>query len=173
MKPFLFILIAILLLIAVVVLAAILWRRGAGTARTLKGAFSQAGQIITQPPTIPPGLDSAFLLSATPYNYATLVDRADQKSYPLDDLLGSPIHIGRNADNQIVIDDPTVSGRHARIYFDQSAQRICIEDLDSLNGVYLDGRPTRKNVLNPGAVIELGNRQFAFDNTGYIHPSSS
>ena len=166
MKPFLFILIAILLLIAAVVLTAILWRRGAGTAR-------KAGQIITQPPTIPPGWDSAFLPSATPDNYVTLVDRADQKPYLLDDLLGSPIHIGRNADNEIIIDDPTVSGRHARIYFDQSAQRICIEDLDSLNGVYLDGRPTRKNVLNSGVVIELGSRQFAFDNGGYIHPSSS
>lgn len=51
----------------------------------------------------------------------------------------------------------TVSNRHARIYYDTTYGHVIIEDLDSTNGVYINGRQApRKNLLKDGWVIGLG-----------------
>ena len=53
--------------------------------------------------------------------------------------------IGRAADNDVTIDNAGVSLHHAKI--DSKGDRIVIEDLDSTNGVYVNGeRVTRKAV---------------------------
>jgi pSer/pThr/pTyr-binding forkhead associated (FHA) protein len=82
-----------------------------------------------------------------------------------------PITIGRNDQNTIVLQDPTVSSQHAYVYFDQRLQRVCISDLGSKNGVYINEQPTRKNVLQDDVRIRLGNVGLTFRDTGYI-PSS-
>lgn len=80
-----------------------------------------------------------------------------------------PVSIGRNETNQIVLKDETVSSSHALIYFDELAQEVCILDLDSLNGVYVDHAPTRRNILSDGVKITLGAVDLTFRDTGYIH----
>jgi hypothetical protein len=51
----------------------------------------------------------------------------------------------------------TVSNQHARIYYDNAYGHVIIEDLDSTNGVYINGRRApRKNLLKDGWVIGLG-----------------
>jgi pSer/pThr/pTyr-binding forkhead associated (FHA) protein len=80
-----------------------------------------------------------------------------------------PILIGRARHNDIILDDPTVSATHARIYFDDWAGDVCIFDLDSLNGMLIDGNPSRKNILNDGVTIQLGQVSLKFRDTGYIH----
>lgn len=51
----------------------------------------------------------------------------------------------------------TVSNQHARIYYDDAYGHVIIEDLDSTNGVYINGRRApRKNLLKDGWVIGLG-----------------
>lgn len=53
--------------------------------------------------------------------------------------------IGRAADNDVTIDNAGVSLHHAKV--DSKGDRIFIEDLDSTNGVYVNGeRITRKAV---------------------------
>jgi hypothetical protein len=51
----------------------------------------------------------------------------------------------------------TVSSRHARIYYDTIYGHVIIEDLDSTNGIYINGRQApRKNLLKDGWVVGLG-----------------
>jgi pSer/pThr/pTyr-binding forkhead associated (FHA) protein len=83
-----------------------------------------------------------------------------------------PSTLGRIPDNNIEISDPTVSARHAKIYFDPRAQAVCIEDLDSTNGIFIDGRPTRKSILDDGARLTIGDVSLTFRNKGYLPPSS-
>lgn len=80
-----------------------------------------------------------------------------------------PISIGRAEKNDLVLTNETVSARHAQIYYDEKAKDICILDLDSLNGLFIDGQPTRRNVLFDGAAIGLGTATVVFRDTGFIY----
>lgn len=80
-----------------------------------------------------------------------------------------PITIGRSPENNLVIDNDTVSMAHALVYFDEAVQDVCIVDQDSLNGLFIDGLPTRKNILHDGVQITLGEATLNFRDTGYIH----
>ena len=80
-----------------------------------------------------------------------------------------PIWMGRDGQNEIVIPDDTVSAVHAQVYYDDLVGDICIQDLDSLNGLLLGDLPTRKNVLQDGIRIGLGKARLIFRDTGYIH----
>jgi pSer/pThr/pTyr-binding forkhead associated (FHA) protein len=82
-----------------------------------------------------------------------------------------PIAIGRSEDNALVLKDETVSAIHAWVKYDEAARSVCILDHDSLNGLYVNDQPTRKNILYDGALIRLGNARLTFRDTGYIHSS--
>lgn len=82
-----------------------------------------------------------------------------------------PISIGRAEDNDLVLNDESVSAYHARVLFDERVKDVCIMDLDSLNGVLISDQPTYKNVLHDGARIGLGKIHLVFRDTGYIHTS--
>ena len=83
-----------------------------------------------------------------------------------------PITIGRDPSNDFPLAEDTVSSRHARVYYDEAAGAVCIEDLDSTNGIAIQNLPTRKNALQDGVIISLGNIILTFRDTGYIHPGS-
>ncbi|HEC29192.1 MAG TPA: FHA domain-containing protein [Gammaproteobacteria bacterium] len=70
--------------------------------------------------------------------------------------------IGRATDNDIVIVDPSVSSYHAKIvtFFDASY----IEDLDSSNGTYVNGKQVKKHVIRPGDNVFFGNRIYSITN---------
>jgi pSer/pThr/pTyr-binding forkhead associated (FHA) protein len=80
-----------------------------------------------------------------------------------------PVSIGRSETNQILLKDETVSSHQALIYFDDLVQEVCILDQDSLNGIYVDHAPTRRNILSDGVRISLGAVDLTFRDTGYIH----
>jgi len=46
-------------------------------------------------------------------------------------------HIGRDGSNDIAVDDPQMSARHARIFLVEG--KFWVEDLGSRNGTYLNG----------------------------------
>jgi hypothetical protein len=80
-------------------------------------------------------------------------------------LLREGVTLGRASDNDLVIPDSepgndTVSRYHARIYY-QDNQWI-IEDLDSTNGVYVNGKRTGVNTLHNGWQIGLGDLDLTF-----------
>jgi pSer/pThr/pTyr-binding forkhead associated (FHA) protein len=55
--------------------------------------------------------------------------------------IGKEATIGKEAGNSILLDTKIVSGRHARIFFDEKEQGYFLEDLRSRNGTKLDGLP--------------------------------
>lgn len=73
------------------------------------------------------------------------------------------LFIGRDLSNDIVISDPEVSRRHARLIL--TGNNYAIEDLGSTNGTFLRGqRLTAPVVMTPGEVITFGeNMQLKFD----------
>lgn len=64
------------------------------------------------------------------------------------------ISIGRKRENNIVLDDESISGRHARIF--KEGGQILIEDCDSVNGIELNGKPVKKAALKEGDVLSVG-----------------
>jgi pSer/pThr/pTyr-binding forkhead associated (FHA) protein len=70
--------------------------------------------------------------------------------------------IGRKDDNDIRIDNLAVSGHHAKLLtiFDDSF----LEDLDSTNGTYVNGRPITKHPLKNGDVIVIGKHELRYIN---------
>jgi DNA-binding NtrC family response regulator len=63
--------------------------------------------------------------------------------------------VGRNAENDLTIEDGKISGSHFRISVQD--EDFLIEDLGSTNGTYLDGeRLTQKKKLHTNAVIRVG-----------------
>lgn len=69
--------------------------------------------------------------------------------------------VGRNPDNQLVIAESFVSGRHARFY--RQNDGYWVEDLGSTNGTFLNGKRLKKpRPLRNGDKIRLGDTVFEF-----------
>lgn len=68
--------------------------------------------------------------------------------------------IGRNGDNDIVIADGTVSKYHAQIVFNGSGFEIC--DLQSSNGIIVNGQYIENSELKNGDIIQLGETVIKF-----------
>ncbi len=71
------------------------------------------------------------------------------------------ISLGRATINDIVIPEPNVSRSHARLEIIQG--NPVIFDLDSANGVRVNGQPVREARLNQGDVFTLGGAEFRFE----------
>jgi len=68
--------------------------------------------------------------------------------------------IGRLADNDIRIDNPAVSGHHSLII--NILNDSFLEDLNSTNGTYVNGKLIKKHALQNGDVITVGHHQLRF-----------
>ncbi|MGV9740217.1 FHA domain-containing protein [Nocardia farcinica] len=66
--------------------------------------------------------------------------------------------IGRTTDNQIVVNDPLASRKHARLV--AGREGLTIEDLGSANGTFVNGTRQQRAVLREGDVITIGNIDF-------------
>jgi pSer/pThr/pTyr-binding forkhead associated (FHA) protein len=75
-------------------------------------------------------------------------------------LTDSETIIGRDPANTVVINDPLVSRRHCSIR--SSGNDIKLSDLESLNGTFVNGLPTREKALQHGDRIKVGASQFLF-----------
>src|SRR5688572_23614041 len=75
-------------------------------------------------------------------------------------ILAETVTIGRAAQNDIVLDDPSVSGEHARITYDGIAFEIT--DLGSKSGVRVNTKPATQMEIRDGDRIRLGNSIFIF-----------
>lgn len=71
------------------------------------------------------------------------------------------ITIGRKPDNDICLDDATVSGHHAQI--NAFSQPMYIEDLCSTNGTYVNGERVKEHVLTRGDVIMIGKHKLVYE----------
>ncbi|MBC7643960.1 MAG: FHA domain-containing protein [Thermoleophilia bacterium] len=74
-------------------------------------------------------------------------------------LEGSGLTVGRADDNDIVLDDPSVSGHHARLL-----PPGVVHDLDSTNGtIVAGGRISARRNLRAGDTIVIGATTFRFE----------
>src|SRR5690554_4188440 len=68
---------------------------------------------------------------------AALLDGSGGTTPPLE-IVRPVVHVGQGAQNDIVLDDDTVSTRHARLEFVDGGWKVT--DLESRNGTYVDGK---------------------------------
>jgi pSer/pThr/pTyr-binding forkhead associated (FHA) protein len=71
------------------------------------------------------------------------------------------VTIGRLPDNQIVIDNPAVSGHHARVFME--GDKAVLEDLKSTNGTFINDKPVARRVVEHGDVALIGKHTLTFD----------
>jgi hypothetical protein len=71
----------------------------------------------------------------------------------------STLRIGRQPDNDIVIDDPSVSSYHAQAAVGPD-NTWTLEDHNSSNGTFVDGQRIKKSTITPGTLIVLGRKTF-------------
>jgi pSer/pThr/pTyr-binding forkhead associated (FHA) protein len=72
-----------------------------------------------------------------------------------------PVTIGRAPDNDIPIDNLAVSNYHARVYVE--AGSLVVEDLNSLNGSFLNDIRVERAMLKDGDTILIGKHQIIVD----------
>jgi hypothetical protein len=76
----------------------------------------------------------------------------EDEAHPLEGP--GPWGIGRSEENEIVISNPNVSRRHARL--SRSENGFIVEDLGSTNGTLLDGAPIDRERIESGDELTFG-----------------
>lgn len=69
-------------------------------------------------------------------------------------VLHSPTRVGRQPDNDIVLDDKRVSRHHAQVV--QQGERWLVHDMGSTNKTAVNGKIIREAMLKPGDRISFG-----------------
>jgi len=101
------------------------------------------------PQTTPAGQPKIIIIQ-------TSIPELRNKEYNLPIEIFKVITIGREPENIISIPDPYISGRHAKIYYDNG--KLFIEDVGSTNGTYIFNNSTQQfEKINPNEKIEIQN----------------
>src|SRR5438552_15866160 len=80
--------------------------------------------------------------------------------------------VGRDPSNDLSLDDPSVSGCHCELII--TGGSVVIRDLNSTNGIFIDGRRSAGSLLANGQTINVGSVQMTISlssdeqNTAYI-----
>ncbi|MDZ7910107.1 MAG: FHA domain-containing protein [Gemmobacter sp.] len=72
--------------------------------------------------------------------------------------------LGRRPYNDIVIDNLAVSGEHA--VMQMAGTEVFLEDLNSTNGTYVNGKAIKKQQLQGGDTVEIGKYKIKFVHDG-------
>ncbi|MCH9682573.1 MAG: FHA domain-containing protein [Deltaproteobacteria bacterium] len=72
--------------------------------------------------------------------------------------------IGRSEDADLFLLDGGVSRRHAQLVPEQNG-RVVLVDMDSANGVYVEGERSSCHVLSPGDRFSIGSSSFVFESS--------
>ena len=82
------------------------------------------------------------------------------RSFPLT----TPITLGRGADADVRLDDPSLADHHARL--EHHADQVVLRDLGSSDGSVVNGVGVRDAVLHPGDQIALEHHRFVLEAPG-------
>ena len=77
------------------------------------------------------------------------------------ELVDNLVTIGRGPDNAIVINDPSVSARHAQLQLAGETYRL--KDLGSTNGTHVNGKPVTETLLSFDARVRFGAAEARFE----------
>lgn len=78
------------------------------------------------------------------------------------ELTNQQVTIGRSAENMIVLNDPSVSSRHAQL--DATGEDYRLIDLESVNGTRVNGQVITSVLLRATDRIRFGNVEASFEN---------
>lgn len=81
-------------------------------------------------------------------------------------LKKTSLSIGRSPGNDVVIDNLAVSGHHARLSIDED--HYVLEDMNSLNGTFLNNQRIRRSTLKDGDEIVIGKHSLVYQEEGGI-----
>jgi pSer/pThr/pTyr-binding forkhead associated (FHA) protein len=95
---------------------------------------------------------------------AKLILKFDQRELQECAVGFHPVSIGRAPDNRLVIDNPAVSGRHARVF--REGDHYVVEDLKSTNGTFVNEKPIARHTLLEGDVVLVGKHSLVFSLDG-------
>lgn len=156
--------------------------------RTLAARFSgpqfleQMGPfvLVQQPPSLAVGTPGTQVMGLPANVQRTTVARPEKVSagalgllFQFDELVVAsvpPLHgvdqlsVGRQPDNDLVLDDPSVSKKHAILRWDEENERCTVQDLGSTNGTFLNAsvRLRRETTLKNGDILSFGEVQYWF-----------
>ena len=84
---------------------------------------------------------------------------------------GASVTIGRHQDNDVIIEDPAVSGHHARI--ESVGNRLVLIDLKSKNGTFVNEQIVSTHWMEHGDVVTIGGHSLVLDDPeGKIKPAA-
>lgn len=89
-----------------------------------------------------------------------ILESADDTPLVLRLRPGSVKTLGRTARADLIVDAALVSRIHCRLTADRSDQLV-VEDLDSTNGILVNGEKTARAVLRTGDTLTVGRVAFA------------
>jgi pSer/pThr/pTyr-binding forkhead associated (FHA) protein len=75
-------------------------------------------------------------------------------------LSGGIVTIGRQADNLLQIDNPAVSGYHAKVYWE--SDHYILEDIESFNGTFVNNHRIHRTTLADGDKVFIGKHTLVF-----------
>src|SRR5687768_15705241 len=86
--------------------------------------------------------------------------------------LGRAVVVGRGADADITVADPTLSRRHASLKRSWD-QKVTVEDLGSSNGTCINGVRVKTGTLSSGDTITFGKIKFRLETAGVADAQTS
>jgi FHA domain len=87
------------------------------------------------------------------------------------DVGAQPIGIGRAPDNALHVDNLAVSSHHARIFNDGG--KLVVEDMNSLNGTFVNSQRVTRATLKPGDVVTVGKHSIEIRGEAEAIPASA
>jgi hypothetical protein len=111
------------------------------------------GQALATPPAPAPAPMRAVL----PKRYLV---RLDDPSAPLRVLATERVAVGRTPENDLQVDEHWISRHHAVLRL--GPESTIVEDAGSTNGVFVNGRRVRRELLRDGDEVAFGKARFRF-----------
>lgn len=136
-----------------------------------------------QPPTVPsydvggygagPGVVSGTapteVIGGPPPTMAWLVIKEGPRAGRMYRLNPDVTSVGRDASNDIIVDDSAVSRQHAKVRLEkgeEDEEQFFIHDLATANGTIVNGEKIVKHALEDGDEIEIGRTTLVFKRIG-------
>jgi hypothetical protein len=124
--------------------------------RTIEGSYMEvlceAARVRDEQATEDGGNSTTQPIRIAPTNpYLRITLGTEIKTFPIRPGIA---YIGRSTANDIVINDPTISQRHASIEYSRSG--VFLIDLGSTNGTYVAGQPIKERWLGVQDSLQFG-----------------
>jgi len=99
-------------------------------------------------------------LSTVPEDCGVLIVRSGAQAGERFVLRATVTHLGRHPDSEIMLDDITVSRRHAEV--ERTAAGYVSRDAGSLNGTYVNQQRIEEALLSQGDELQVGKFRLVF-----------